>query len=203
MNPLIITFFDINGEYANINQQDEVYMSIEQLLTEIVEKSQNSGNDIEKMKKQRATREKQLNNLIDQLSEDDLTNAAKARIKLKINQISEETDKLTEAIQDKESNSLDETFISEKLESIHAAIADLRNFTTIDRDRILNYIDRIYMQANEDIEIILKSGQVITVKQHQIDFSEENNVGKMGIQDGLYSSPAPCRSPRCRGPRPQ
>ena len=186
-----------------INQQDEVYMSIEQLLTEIVEKSQNSGNDIEKMKKQRATREKQLNNLIDQLSEDDLTNAAKARIKLKINQITEETDKLTEAIQDKESNSLDETFISEKLESIHAAIADLRNFTTIDRDRILNYIDRIYMQANEDIEIILKSGQVITVKQHQIDFSEENNVGKMGIQDGLYSSPAPCRSPRCRGPRPQ
>ena len=161
-------------------------MSIEQLLTEIVEKSQNSGNDIEKMKKQRATREKQLNNLIDQLSEDDLTNAAKARIKLKINQITEETDKLTEAIQDKESNSLDETFISEKLESIHAAIADLRNFTTIDRDRILNYIDRIYMQANEDIEIILKSGQVITVKQHQIDFSEENNVGKMGIQD------APC-----------
>jgi hypothetical protein len=170
-----------------INQQDEVYMSIEQLLTEIVEKSQNSGNDIEKMKKQRATREKQLNNLIDQLSEDDLTNAAKARIKLKINQITEETDKLTEAIQDKESNSLDETFISEKLESIHAAIADLRNFTTIDRDRILNYIDRIYMQANEDIEIILKSGQVITVKQHQIDFSEENNVGKMGIQDVLYS----------------
>ena len=162
-------------------------MSIEQLLTEIVEKSQNSGNDIEKMKKQRATREKQLNNLIDQLSEDDLTNAAKARIKLKINQITEETDKLTEAIQDKESNSLDETFISEKLESIHAAIADLRNFTTIDRDRILNYIDRIYMQANEDIEIILKSGQVITVKQHQIDFSEENNVGKMGIQDVRYS----------------
>ena len=158
-------------------------MSIEQLLTEIVEKSQNSGNDIEKMKIQRATREKQLNNLIDQLSEDDLTNAAKARIKLKIDQITEETDKLTEAIQDKESNSLDETFISEKLESIHAAIADLRNFTTIDRDRILNYIDRIYMQANEDIEIILKSGQVITVKQHQIDFSEENNVGKMGIQD--------------------
>lgn len=166
-----------------INQQDEVYSSIEQLLTDIVEKSQNYGDDIEKMKKQRASREKQLNNLIDQLSEDDLTNAAKARIKLKINQITEETDKLTEAIQDKESNSLDESFISEKLENIHAAITDLRNFTSIDRDRILNYIDRIYIQANEDIEIILKSGQVITVKQQQIDFSDGNTVGKKGIQD--------------------
>ncbi len=169
-----------------INQQDEVYSSIEQLLTDIVEKSQNYGDDIEKMKKQRASREKQLNNLIDQLSEDDLTNAAKARIKLKINQITEETDKLTEAIQDKESNSLDESFISEKLENIHAAITDLRNFTSIDRDRILNYIDRIYIQANEDIEIILKSGQVITVKQ-QIDFSDGNTVGKKVIQDVLYS----------------
>lgn len=170
-----------------INQQDEVYSSIEQLLTDIVEKSQNYGDDIEKMKKQRASREKQLNNLIDQLSEDDLTNAAKARIKLKINQITEETDKLTEAIQDKESNSLDESFISGKLENIHAAITDLRNFTSIDRDRILNYIDRIYIQANEDIEIILKSGQVITVKQQQIDFSDGNTVGKKGIQDVLYS----------------
>ena len=169
-----------------INQQDEVYSSIEQLLTDIVEKSQNYGDDIEKMKKQRASREKQLNNLIDQLSEDDLTNAAKARIKLKINQITEETDKLTEAIQDKESNSLDESFISEKLENIHAAITDLRNFTNIDRDRILNYIDRIYIQANEDIEIILKSGQVITVKQ-QIDFSDGNTVGKKVIQYVPYS----------------
>ena len=47
------------------------------------------------------------------------------RIKLKINQITEETDKLTEAIQDKESNSLDETFISEKLESIHQEVKEL------------------------------------------------------------------------------
>lgn len=170
-----------------INQQDEVFLSIEQLLKEIVESSQNSGDEIDRMKKQLASREKQLNNLIDQLSEDDLTNAAKARIKLKINQISEETDKLTEAIRNKESNSLDESFISERLKSIHAAITDLRNFTSIDRDRILNYIDRIYMQANGDIEIILKSGQVITIKQQQTDFSDGNIVGKKGIQDVPYS----------------
>ena len=186
-----------------IDQQKEVCTSIEHVLTEIVKDSQNSQDDIEKMKKQRASRERQLNNLIDQLSEDGLTDAAKARIKVKLNQIAEETDKLTAAIKDKETNCLDESFITEKLNSIHEAIENLRHFTNIDRDRILNYIDRIYLQSNGDIEIILKSGQVITINQQQTDFSDGHSVGRLGIQDAPCSSPAPCRSPRCRGPRPQ
>ena len=169
-----------------IDQQNDVCDSLEQILTEIVKESQNSGEVINKLKKQRASREKQLDNLIDQLSEGGLTNSAKIRIKQKINQITEETDKLTEVIQNKESNKLDESYVSEKLENIHAAIADLRNFTIIDRDRILNYIDRINMLSDGDIEIILKSGHVITIKQQNIDFSLGNSVGKTRIHD------APC-----------
>ena len=172
-----------------IDQQEEVCISLEQVLTEIVEASQNSGDKIDRLKKQRASRERQLDNLIDQLSEGGLTEAAKNRIKTKINNITEETDRLTEAINDKENNKLDDSYVTEKLASIRAAIADLRNFTSIDRDRILNYIERIDMPPNGDIEILLKSGQVIVAKQHNnSDFSDGTNVGKKGIQDVLYSS---------------
>ena len=171
-----------------IDQQNEVCTSLELILTEIVESSQNNGAEIDKLKKQRTSREKQLDNLIDQLSEGGLTEAAKNRIKGKINNITEETDRLTELIQDKETNKLDESYVSEKLTSIRAAITDLRNFTSIDRDRILNYIDRIDMPPNGDIEIYLMSGQVITIKQqNNSDFSDGNCVGTMGKQDALYS----------------
>jgi DNA invertase Pin-like site-specific DNA recombinase len=170
-----------------IDQQEEVCISLEQVLTEIVEASQNSGDEIDRLKKQRASREKQLDNLIDQLAEGGLTEAARNRIKSKINNITEETDRLTETINDKENNKLDDSYVTEKLASIRAAIADLRNFTSIDRDRILNYIERIDMPPNGDIEILLKSGQVIVAKQQtENDFTDGDSVGKKGIQDVLY-----------------
>ena len=139
------------------------------------------------MKKQRASREKQLDNLIDRLSEGGLTEAAKNRIKTKINNITEETESLTEAIQDKENNKLDDSYVSERLAKIRAAIADLRNFTSIDRDRILNYIERIDMPPNGDIEILLKSGQVIIANvDNNSDFPDRDSVGKKGIQGVRY-----------------
>ena len=80
-----------------------------------------------------------------------------------------------------------DSYVTEKLASIRAAIADLRNFTSIDRDRILNYIERIDMPPNGDIEILLKSGQVIVAKQQtENDFADGDSVGKKGIQDVLY-----------------
>ena len=177
-----------------IDQQEEVCISLEKVLTEIVEASQNSGDEIDRLKKQRASREKQLDNLIDQLSEGGLTEAAKNRIKAKINNITEETDRLTETINDKENNKLDDSYVTEKLASIRAAIADLRNFTSIDRDRILNYIERIDMPPNGDIEILLKSGQVIVANvDSNSDFSDGNSVGKKGIQDDRYLRPVAYR----------
>ena len=166
-----------------IDQQEEVCITLEKVLTEIVEASQNNGDEIDRLKKQKASREKQLDNLIDQLSEGGLTEAAKNRIKTKINNITEETDRLTETINDKETTKLDDSYVTEKLESIRAAIADLRNFTSIDRDRILNYIERIDMPPNGDIEILLKSGQVIVANVNNSDFSDGDSVGKKGIQD--------------------
>lgn len=168
-----------------INQQEEVCISLETILTEIVEASQNSGDEIDRLKKQRTSRERQLETLIDQLSEGGLTESAKKRIKDKINHITDETDQLTEAIKAKESNKLDDSYVADKLASIKAAIADLRNFTSIDRGRIINYLERIDMLSNGDIEIILKSGQKIIAKIDNSDFSDEKYVGKKRIRHVL------------------
>lgn len=85
----------------SIDHQEEVCISLERVLTEIVEASQNNGDENDRLKKQLASREKQIDNLIDQLSEGDLTEAAQNRIKVKINSITEETARLTEAINEK------------------------------------------------------------------------------------------------------
>ena len=86
---------------------------------------------------------------------------------------------LTEIIKDKESNKLSVSYVSDKIAEIKSAIAELRNFTEIDRDRILNYIERIELPANGDVNILLKSGQVITiVATENSDFSEGDSVVK-------------------------
>lgn len=186
-----------------IDQQEQVCTSLEQVLTDVVEASQDNKDEIDKLKKQCASHERQIDNLIEQLSKDGLTEAAKSRIRDKINHITDETDRLTAAITDKESNKLDESYVSEKMTSIKEAIAELRNFTSVDRDRILNYIERMDMHPNGDIEILLKSGHVIIAnRRNNNDFSDGNIVGKMGIQDvpcwQPTGSPVPLRplSPR-------
>ncbi len=169
-----------------IDQQNEVCRTLEAVLTECVEASQNNGNEIDKLKKQKTSREKQIDSLINALSEGGLNEAAKERIKGKINALTEEIDNLTENIKDKESNKLSVSYVSDKIAEIKSAIADLRNFTVIDRDRILNYIERIELPANGDIDMLLKSGQVITIKEpNNSDFSDGDGVGKKRIQGGL------------------
>ena len=171
-----------------VDQQSEVLSSLEDVLIECVKASQNSGDEIDRLIKQKTSREKQIDNLIDQLAEGGLTDVAKERIKTKINTITDEIDNLSVSIKDKESNKLSFSYVTDKITEIKSAIVELRNFTTLDRDRILNYIERIELPASGDINITLKSGQKITVKQQkQNDFSDGNNVGKKGIQDGRYS----------------
>ena len=166
-----------------INQQNGVLTSLENILTQIVKGSRDSGDEISKLKRQSTTQEKKLDNLINQLSEGGLTNASKERIKNKINQITEEINQLEKAIHYKESSQLDDSYVTNKLANIRAAIDDLRLFTVIDRERILIYIERINIQPNGDIEIILKSGQTILMKKQNNDFSDGHSVGKLGIQD--------------------
>ena len=118
--------------------------------------------EINRLKKQKTSREKQIDNLIDQLADGGLTEASKKRIKSKINTITDEIDNITVSIKDKEFNRLSFSYVTDKIAEIKSAIAELRNFTTIDRDRILNYIERIELPASGDIDITLKSGQKIT-----------------------------------------
>lgn len=171
-----------------LEEQTNVCESLKLILAECVRASQNCDNDIEKLKRQRTSLESKIDNLVSTLSEGGLTEAGKERIKSSINSISEDLDKLTEVIQDKENNKLDDSYVSDKIKEISNAIEELKNFTTIDRERILNYVERIELQPNKDITIVLKTGHVLKVTQQlNSDFSDDgNSVGKMGVQDGRY-----------------
>ena len=173
-----------------IDQQSEVLTSLESILIECVEASQNSSDEINRLQKQKTSKEKQINNLIITLTEGGLTDASKDRIKTMLNNLTSEIDKLTVSIKDLESNALNSSYVTDKMAEINSAIAELQNFTTIDRDRVQNYIEKIELPASGDIDIILKTGQVITIRQQKTsEFSNGDNVGKKGIQDDRYSVP--------------
>ena len=162
-----------------IDQQEEVCRALEETLIECIESSQDSDKDIAKLKQRIKTKENQMNNLIDELVDDGLVDIAKKRIKTKINEISEEIEQLLNDINDKETNKVSVSYVSDKVDKIKAAIADLRNFNVIDRDMILNYIDRIEIPESGDVNILLKSGQIINMEANKNgDFSGGENVFK-------------------------
>lgn len=187
---------------STIDSQEQVCSSLEKVLTECVEALQNNTDTIDKLRKQKASRERQADSLIDTLSEGGLTEAAKKRIKDKMNAIENDIAELSSSIEQMESVQIDDSYIREKISSIKDAIADLRNFTVIDRDRILNYIDRITIYANGNLDIILKSGKTIVITNdlpmngtNNNELPSEDSVVKTRKQDALYSMPAACQLP--------
>lgn len=174
-----------------LEQQQFAITSLELILTECVKASQNTGDDIKKLKKKRDADKNKLNNYMEIIGEGGLTESAKNSLKDKINAITEEIENLSNAIEEKQNNKLDDNYVTDKIAEIKASINELKKFTTIDRDRVLNYIERIDLPANGNIEITLKTGQIITIKQpNNEDFTNGSDVSKMGKQDALYSLPA-------------
>ena len=167
-----------------MDQQDIVFSTLEKVLLECVESSQKEG-DTNDLKKQKTAREKQIRKLLDTLSEDVLTGPAKARVLARINEITDEIDKLSEQIRVKEETKLDDSYVTAKMAGIRAAIADLRNFQTMDRERIVNYIDHIDILPTNDMKILLKSGHVILCNTtYGKENSAGNHVVKRDIQHG-------------------
>ena len=157
-----------------IAEQNTVFSTLEKILSDVVKATQNNSEEIETLKKQHASKEKQIDNLIDRLSKGELTELSEKRIKDKLNIITKEAESLMEKIHILESNKLDDSYVSEKLEDIKMAFVNFRTFNRIDRTRIQNYIERIEMPPNGNIEILLKSGYRM-ISEH---------VGKNGIQRG-------------------
>ncbi len=179
-----------------VEEQSNVLSSVEKTLIECVEASQNNGDEISNLKKQRAAKEKKKDSLFDVLMNGDLSDKVKDEAVAKLNTLSDEINNLTAIIENKESNKLSFSYVTDKISEIKATIKELKNFSTIDRESILNYVDRIELPPNGDVNITLKPGQLITFKQQQTDdFSDGDSVGKMRKQDVPYSLPEAYQMP--------
>ena len=177
-----------------IAEQEQVCSTLEQILTDCVESSKSKTDSIDRLKKKKATLERKVDSLIESLMEGGLNEAAKERIKNKINDIENNIADLTDTIAKKEALEVDDSFVQNKIDEIKTALDELRKFTTIDRDRVLNYIERIDVYENGDMDMTLKSGKTIKItsvlptnEEGEGINTDEIIVGKTGIQDVRYS----------------
>jgi len=185
---------------ATFAEQEQAFTALEKVLTECVEAANSDSVTIESLKKKKASLEQKIDVLIDSLSEGGLNDAAKERIKNRINGFENDISDLTNLITQKEALALDDSFVHNKISEIKEALAELRSFTTIDRDRVLNYIERIDINEKGDNDMTLKSGKTIKITSalpvNNSNDSKESGeiiVGKTGIRDVLCSSPAACQ----------
>ena len=161
-----------------ISSQKDILTSIEEVLNVIVASSQDNKAEVESLKKKKKAKEKQMDSLIDSFIEENLSISTKNKLKERMNNTSEEIERLSELIKNKESSRLDKSYVDKRMRIIKDALSDLKNFNSIDRERILNYIDHIEMPPTGDVDIILKSGHIIEVEP-----VGDRRVSKLSIQD--------------------
>lgn len=166
-----------------LEQHSDICYSLERILVESVKASQNDSNELKKLEKQLVSSEKQINNLVDSLAEGGLSGSAKERLINRINCLTIEIENLKSAIEDKKSNKISASYVTDKIAEIRSAINELSSFNVLDRDRVLNYIERIELPSDGSVNIIFKTGQRVSL---DASLSYNSIVGKKVIQDGQY-----------------
>ncbi len=150
-----------------LEDQEDILRGVEDVLIECLKASKTDGNakEIERLRRQKSSRQKQLDKLIEQLSTGIFNGPAMEQIQDKVNGISAEIQSLEMDIQAKEANRIDGNGIEKRVEQIRKAIQELKGFRTINREQVLNYVDRIEVHVNGDLDIYLQSGSTVTVRK--------------------------------------
>ncbi|MBO5628329.1 MAG: recombinase family protein [Aeriscardovia sp.] len=177
-----------------VDSQEQAFIELERTLTKCVMDSQSNTTEIQKLKKKRANYERKRTNITDFIGEGGLNEQQKDSLRKDLNTILENINSIDSLIQEYESSILDNSYVDEKLNSIRNAINELKNFTVIDRNRIINYIDRIELFSDDSIEISFRYGQLIKLKS----LENPSNIllldsGKMGKNDDPCSWPVAYR----------
>lgn len=166
---------------AVISNQKSIFTTLEQILMDCVEKSQNNSSEIEELKKQKILSETKSNRLVYALTTCDPSETTMKQITSELNDTNAEIIKYENQIKELEESILDESYVKNKLAEIHEALMELKSFNQFNREQVQNFVERIELPPNGDINILLRTGQIIVVKQvNNQDFSYEVVVGKNG-----------------------
>lgn len=172
---------------AIYKQEKSIFDSFEAVLLECVKASQDNSSEIKALQKKLDDLKLKEANIIDTISLGIANENAKASLLSKLNQINNLMADCEKELAKKESVRTNEHFLEDKMKEIKKVIHTLSEFKTIDRERILNYIEEIKVFPDGSIHITLKSGVVIpfgpTIQAKQGD---EIDSGKSGIQDDRY-----------------
>ena len=172
-----------------IEAQDRVCEALENTLTTCLQMSRSTGetNALRKLRQQKSTKEKQVSNLITTLASEEFIESAKEHIRTEINRISEEISALDSSIREKETSRIDDSYIESEIKRIKQSIEELRQFRTINREQVENYVHKILVHADGSIDILLQSGTRMTIRKHEQSttnrFPKEDGVGKTFRQD--------------------
>ncbi|MCR5201841.1 MAG: recombinase family protein [Lachnospiraceae bacterium] len=167
-----------------VNQEEEICKELEDVLIKVIANTQNHKDELTELKKQKKKKENQLNNLTMALANGDFNGSGYQHISLKINEITEDIQHIEVNIEKITNNRLNKSFICDKIQEIRDAIATLKNFETIDRECVMNYIEKITTLPNGNIDLVLRTGGnfVFDGNFNEIVIDDESVV-KNGNQD--------------------
>ena len=145
-----------------LKQQKDVCSNLEQILEECVRESYTRSDQVEGLIKQINTKEKQIEALVENLSDPDMSEVTKQRIKTKIKEKEASLQELEGQAKELKSLRLDPSYVSKKMQKIRTSIIELSYFNKITREMVKNYVERYVVHPNGDIDIILRTGQSVS-----------------------------------------
>lgn len=132
-----------------------------------------TGDDEQRLQNRKAELNRKAEQLLEFATTNGLTQASKHMITDKINAVTTQIEEIEREIcEAKETTNPD---IDGKITAVRNAIEELRTCDKIDRKRVLSFVDKIFVHADGNIDIVLRTGVTVNV-----DGSE--SVGKISRQ---------------------
>ena len=165
-----------------IGEQDEICSRLIKTLTQCY-KEATKDSSVAEVKKQKDKIEAKIDNYVESLSAENNTSITREKILEKINSLSLELETINAELKSKASLVLDDKYIDRKMTAIKSSLSELTQFKHIDRDRVLTYIDKFYIQETGDIQLYLKS----SIESGLAINNQGDDHVKLGNIDDLYS----------------
>ncbi len=166
------------------DKSNGILSSIEQVLRECVEESQDTGdNKIRLLKQKKAKMEKELNNTLSFIKEGGLTAESMSLFKKDINDFTANIKNLDSEIKELESQCLDNSFIDRKMSEITKSMNALSKFEEIDEEQVHHYVRLIITDNDGFIHLILKSDTI--QDEDSFDWSKDNGFDNV-IESSLF-----------------
>lgn len=165
--------------------QKQAISHLKNEFDDAVKLSENNNSEIKHLEKEKSQNERKRDNLKKLFDHGGFSDDSLDDLMTDFNNYVAAIKALSEEISRLRSEKIDDNYIEEQIRSYQKALADLTKFNEINREMILSCVNRIEISVTGDIDIMFKTGVVISARISDLTNGNSGNTTSKDISDNV------------------